>query len=247
MTVPLSVCLALGAITSVLSAWIVGALSHSRGLIYYTAPLTGYHGGIAMDPNIRVGLSPSGGGRDTVYVSLVDTVMFNYLNQSGYHREIAEHDQQLPRSLPFGAFQREHGSQLIWGNSGLQLPYWARSIKYRFALPETHFASGVPFRCLRGKFGGITGDTGFIQLSHPRLASALALPIIPIWPGLIANSVLHGVAWTPLVLGIGYLSNYRRRRSVKGLCPSCAYDLQDTTACPECGHNMPATATPTPQ
>jgi hypothetical protein len=62
-----------------------------------------------------------------------------------------------------------------------------------------------------------------------------ALPLIPIWPGFLANTALYAIPWT-LLLGFGPARRSLRRR--RGLCPACAYDLRATppgAPCPECG------------
>ncbi len=63
----------------------------------------------------------------------------------------------------------------------------------------------------------------------------MSLPIHPIWPGFLANTLLYALAW----LGLARLWRLRRAwlRTRKGLCPHCAYDLRAdfTPGCPECG------------
>jgi len=62
-----------------------------------------------------------------------------------------------------------------------------------------------------------------------------ALPLRPIWPGFAINTVFYAaVLW---LLFAAPFALRRWRRSKRGLCPSCAYDLRATLAntCPECG------------
>ncbi|MGP1346866.1 MAG: hypothetical protein ACTS3F_09415 [Phycisphaerales bacterium] len=62
-----------------------------------------------------------------------------------------------------------------------------------------------------------------------------ALPLTPIWPGLILNTLIYATAlW---LLTLGPLRLRRALRTRKGHCPHCAYDLNNLTTdrCPECG------------
>jgi hypothetical protein len=62
------------------------------------------------------------------------------------------------------------------------------------------------------------------------------LSLMPVWPGFAANTLLYAaLAWVPL-RGVGTLRRWRRSR--RGRCPACGYDLAGLaagTACPECG------------
>jgi hypothetical protein len=62
------------------------------------------------------------------------------------------------------------------------------------------------------------------------------LPALPHWPGLIANTLLHGAVWFGLTFGM--IATRRARRRRRGLCIACRYDLRSTppdSPCPECG------------
>ncbi len=63
-----------------------------------------------------------------------------------------------------------------------------------------------------------------------------ALPLHPIWRGIIVNSLFYAAFWTSLFVGIGAIRRALRRRA--GRCTRCAYDLsglRSGTLCPECG------------
>ena len=64
-----------------------------------------------------------------------------------------------------------------------------------------------------------------------------ALPLNPLWTGLIVNTLVFGSAWLIVML---LLSGARRRRLAPGRCPACGYDragLAAGSVCPECGGN----------
>ncbi len=66
----------------------------------------------------------------------------------------------------------------------------------------------------------------------------LYLPLLPLWPGFALNTLFYAaLAWGLWQLP---LAIRRRRRSGKGLCVRCGYDLKGIaaeSACPECGAN----------
>ncbi len=64
-----------------------------------------------------------------------------------------------------------------------------------------------------------------------------AIPLRPIWPGFVLNTMLFAGVWLSLIcLAVTSRRYYRRRR---GLCVNCGYDLRGEFArgCPECGWN----------
>jgi hypothetical protein len=63
----------------------------------------------------------------------------------------------------------------------------------------------------------------------------LALPLIPIWPGLLLDTGFYGALWALPLFSLPLLRTHRRRR--KGRCPRCGYDLKHAfePGCPECG------------
>ena len=110
-------------------------------------------------------------------------------------------------------------------------------------------ARGWPLLCLWCTLDetAITGGTngppvrGGLPLSRPsnlaRLSSFRALPLMPIWRGLAADTAIHAGAW--LVAIPVFIRIRAVIRGHRGLCPACAYDLQHrhTDGCPECGWN----------
>lgn len=88
-------------------------------------------------------------------------------------------------------------------------------------------------------------DWGPITRGQPRGGVALPgsrtgwlepvlLPLYPLWPGLIADAAIFGLAWGAALTGVSALRRSRRRRG--GRCPECGYDLAGAkSVCPECG------------
>ena len=64
------------------------------------------------------------------------------------------------------------------------------------------------------------------------------LPLRPLWPGIVSNTVVYFAAFWLLFLGPGMLKRMLRR--YRGRCPVCGYDLRGTTheRCPECGNSI---------
>ncbi len=127
-----------------------------------------------------------------------------------------------------------------------ELPSWlANRTLVAPAVARTHLAQGWPFRCTNGTHHfsinppNLTGIlTGLIPVSkQPNIIGHRVLAYHPIWPGLIYNTLIYASIWLAIFTLFAIAKQARRKR--KGLCPRCAYDLKGTTACPECGQNMP--------
>ncbi|MCB9841963.1 MAG: hypothetical protein H6812_01765 [Phycisphaeraceae bacterium] len=78
---------------------------------------------------------------------------------------------------------------------------------------------------------GIAIPTSDVGWTHSR-----ALPLTPIWIGFTLNTLLYAVVLYIPFVGLGAYKRHRRTR--RGLCPACAYDLAGLTACPECGRKV---------
>jgi hypothetical protein len=102
---------------------------------------------------------------------------------------------------------------------------------------------GVPFRALRAtectEFAGWDES----RISLPRyfagipLHSGARLPVEPLWPGFLANTLAYAAAcYVALHLARAARGARRRRR---GLCASCAHELAGLSPCPECGASTP--------
>jgi hypothetical protein len=71
--------------------------------------------------------------------------------------------------------------------------------------------------------------------SRNSLADVRVVPWRPIWTGLLLNTAIFSAAWWALLLVPRTI--IARRRSRRGVCPKCGYDLAGlaTAVCPECG------------
>lgn len=65
------------------------------------------------------------------------------------------------------------------------------------------------------------------------LDSGRALPTKPLWLGLAANTIILG--GVPLMVYLSIVWLRERRRSKRGRCERCGYDLAGLVDCPECG------------
>ena len=83
--------------------------------------------------------------------------------------------------------------------------------------------------------------TVYPQETRELLTGQVQLPLRPVWPGFAVNTIFYAaVLWLPFV-GLGAFR--RRRRTKRGLCPKCGYDLRgrasENKLCPECGATAP--------
>jgi hypothetical protein len=64
-----------------------------------------------------------------------------------------------------------------------------------------------------------------------------ALPILPVWPGLLADTAIF--ASSGAAVRGGWLVLRARRRRRRGQCTACGYALTGQPRCPECGRANP--------
>ena len=71
------------------------------------------------------------------------------------------------------------------------------------------------------------------------IALPKALPFLPIWRGLLLNTIFYSSIIWLLIPGPFVLRRFIRCK--RGLCVTCAYDLRgvEHEACPECGLEVP--------
>lgn len=109
---------------------------------------------------------------------------------------------------------------------------------------------GWPLRCLSCRvvgreLGGVweSQTLGAITFATKRASAArgtvdVRLAARPIWLGMIGDTIIYAGAWLLLLLGVRWLWGLRRRRRTRrGRCARCGYDLVGDFAsgCPECG------------
>ncbi len=196
----------------------------------------------------------------SLMVGVVVTVLVAWIlpgpTQSAYHRAGSvkpDWPMLVPEdwpSEPNTSFRRIYRTQTFIVHSVVRNKpsnfdgYWARE-----------FQQGWPFRALvrydASKYtpnGTRTGSSGWIELKLPTLHAGLTvppqwlpalltpdrpLPIKPLWPGFVANTIVWGSIPCTFMVAAGHLQ--RRRRARRGLCVQCAYPIADLKICPECG------------
>jgi len=68
------------------------------------------------------------------------------------------------------------------------------------------------------------------------LQDGYRIPIAPIWPAFAFNTVIYALAiWLVCFLPVGIR---RMIRTMRGLCPACAYPIGSSAVCTECGKPM---------
>jgi hypothetical protein len=131
----------------------------------------------------------------------------------------------------------------------------------QFVIERQRF--GWPFRAVSSDDVMLSGDSAngvriatfkeidnFIDIVHDRMGlnygikepswfpcrqGAQYFPIMPIWTGLVLDTLFWGVlSLAPSTIWQATIRKIRRRR---GLCTSCGYKIDGLTACPECGHS----------
>lgn len=129
-------------------------------------------------------------------------------------------------------------------------PAWGLFARAQPAPPDfiigTDAAFGWPALCMWDQITGVlTGNKvhsdqlhgGHLLSGEPssRGRNCVALPLRPLWGGLLINTIFFAMCWAVLLFGPGAFRRGRRR--ARGLCIVCAYDLKHNYAggCPECG------------
>lgn len=103
---------------------------------------------------------------------------------------------------------------------------------------------GLPFRCMRSFLVASKGTAPRFEREYEQLVitrstrpfgRVFSVPLKPLWPGLLANTVF----WAVAIVAAGVVSAQIRAitRRCRGNCPACGYDLRDELAkgCSECG------------
>ena len=107
--------------------------------------------------------------------------------------------------------------------------------------------AGWPCYAVRGFLWGWQTEPGIVgqSISHSfwlpkgsvfeKWLTSRHIPLKPIWPGFVANTIFYAAFLWLLLPGPFALRRFIR--VMRGLCPTCAYDLRhgEHDACPECG------------
>jgi hypothetical protein len=138
------------------------------------------------------------------------------------------------------------------------IPYWCSSWlprdgvagNARAGLDERMFlATGWPLRALRREAAvppSVGGLAPTLWASPPWMSirGPSAIPYVPIWSGLIVDTVFYAMLWWLLVVAIQPVARLRPVRVAReswrarqGRCAACGFDLRFDLArgCPECG------------
>jgi hypothetical protein len=158
----------------------------------------------------------------------------------------------------YDSFPREpyNNSELLQTFNG-DLPYWFDAVHppqaLRFISLNRDIVCGWPFRTSGFSVHNLTLRTTTNQVSvnirggislHNSSRTAVyylrIIPTIPIWKGIILNSLFWAVIFTSFFYGLRHLRHRHRIR--RGRCPRCAYPMGTSPACTECGTALPASA-----
>ena len=108
-----------------------------------------------------------------------------------------------------------------------------------FSLPNEPVDGGLSIRALEPDWMiERTMMMGSPDMDYVHTDQHRALPLIPIWPGLLGSTLFYSLLWLPVVFVAGGLGVVRRRfRRAKNRCTQCGYSLHKLEAdtCPECG------------
>jgi hypothetical protein len=221
LALTIAVLLMAGVLGSVLLAWGIAAREYLR-----TARQTGV---ITTKPELH-----------RVPIAAADPFHARRVRRFGYESWTVE--RPLPVQLPPG--------ETIVSPPTLPLsrmpPRWVALPLDEPGRGTANIAYGWPFRCvmvaqtrqtaetLRGRTTTMS-NRGEYTIFRSASGRGIVLAYLPIWGGLIANTLLLAAAATLILVSLGPAR--RRLRARRGLCPCCAYDLLGHFApgCPECG------------
>lgn len=145
-----------------------------------------------------------------------------------------------------------HNDQLVRGDTSQVVPHWGEFESSHSSFGSGGYAydnrysmgAGWPFLSLWCDLNRrVSGERYYERWSNGALASPLpprsvslwqrALPLWPIWPGFLANTVVYGAFLSLLFTATATIR--RRLRIHRNLCPTCAYPAGNSAVCSECG------------
>lgn len=74
-----------------------------------------------------------------------------------------------------------------------------------------------------------------VPTSITRSSERTHIPLMPVWPGFVINSLVYAALAGSAVFGPGVVRRSARRRS--GRCVMCGYEVVGLARCPECGEH----------
>ncbi len=175
----------------------------------------------------------------SVYRNIFATHVYSHAFRSPEAAEVYRRENQIePTRAPYWFSAA--------GHDPTQYPGIAEFMPYEYLYDIDDYAVGVPMRAFRFRLVHwraldadtkrvVPGSRGGRLIGHSRTPMGGPIPTLPIWPGLILNTLFYAAIWFALFTAVGALRTARRLR--RGLCPLCRYDLRGLPqrACPECG------------
>ena len=124
---------------------------------------------------------------------------------------------------------------VAWGCAGFFSPRSTLIYRYgdgttQVVYPPAEIVHGWPLLALTSEWPDDRGVTVWALDFGDEV-----LPMIPIWPGFVINTIFYGAILSLLILGPFALRRLIRRN--RGQCIKCGYDLRGdfSAGCPECG------------
>jgi hypothetical protein len=175
-----------------------------------------------------------------------------------YEYAVTQWPVDVPESWPQPHVARE-ARGIGWRWSGLETKFTLPMQPEFHLCTIANLSSGWPFPALMAETRSEHRSTGQLHAAHPpspwvsgidyplqqpRGFPWKRLPIMPIWRGFVANSVLYAaVTWVVIAsVGAAFVRLRTAIRSRKGRCSQCDYPLTGLPkhdGCPECGSAQP--------
>jgi hypothetical protein len=242
-------CLALGAATTLLVAWIAAALRPTDGWPNLWGRGPQEWSVKSQMPQFRYS-TEFGDVLVSYFATAVSSEISVFPEWANPPEAISP---LLAEYFPFPANVSAQELALYPGLRSFDLPGWApRCGKGTTEHMIYHSAWGWPWRCAYGterKYLRVLPDRSFqprsefdgywVRAGHPSTLRVRRLPTTPIWPGLVQDTAFYAGGWSIALIAPSAVRLLWRRR--RGLCPRCAYDLKHNLAagCPECGWARP--------
>jgi hypothetical protein len=167
------------------------------------------------------------------------TVAYSHMQISGMSIMIPEADYQS-RRFDFCSLPRQLQPESL---SELNMQAWYHQTGW----PWPALACSVHWNTQVRNADIIYAVRGGVQLPRDASFNPRAVPLTPVWGGLVADAVVFAAAWLSILWAAG--AARRRHRARRGRCPHCGYSrsgLASGTLCPECGRNRATGSRGTP-